>query len=396
MKEVEMAKRFLPVFLSVLLILLSCVHRSPPPKTKTEFLLMASKSQTSKTVNLEEVLEKKKAVYRALKSLSSKSNIVIIYDASGSMREKIGESGTRKFEAAYEGLKQIGTLFQPSDNVRLLVFGSKKPSGITNEGIILRKDYVRAVEASSDVELVYSSQREGFNQKDFLATIKFLGSEHPYIGDTPIGYSVLKAHQILRGTPNAKVILITDGEETGSLLAQSISKDKAWEERLRKKYANYDEITISAFESIKKLVEDKIHVSPIIYGLGGSMGDKSVREKESQSIRNFYQKLATQSGSVYLEAVTSLELLNAFMEAEMMSLTYGLYTMERNKKDQLMAKGKIGVSLMVEDGRYLLKTDTEQPFEQVVELRPQVKNVYFFDIDKDGKLRIFREGETGS
>ena len=82
-----MAKRFLPVFLSVLLILLSCVHRSPPPKTKTEFLLMASKSQTSKTVNLEEVLEKKKAVYRALKSLSSKSNIVIIYDASGSMRK---------------------------------------------------------------------------------------------------------------------------------------------------------------------------------------------------------------------------------------------------------------------------------------------------------------------
>jgi hypothetical protein len=43
-----------------------------------------------------------------------------------------------------------------------------------------------------------------------------------------------------------------------------------------------------------------------------------------------------------------------------------------------------------------LKTDTEQPFEQVVELKPQVKNVYIFDIDKDGKLRIVREGETGS
>ncbi len=391
-----MAKRFLPVFLSVLLILLSCVHRAPPPKAMTEFLLLGSKSQTSKTGNLEEVLEKKKSVYRALKSLSSKSNIVIIYDASGSMREKIGESGSRKFEAAYEGLKQIGTLFQPSDNVRLLVFGSKKPYGITNEGTILRKDYVRAVEASSDVELVYSSPREGFNQKDFLATIKFLGSEHTYIGDTPIGYSALKAHQILRGTPNAKVILITDGEETGSLLAQNISKDKAWEERLRKKYPNYDEIMISAFDSIKKLVEDKIHFSPIVYGLVSSMGDKSAREKESQSIRNFYQKLATQSGSIYLEAATYQELLNAFMDAEMMSITYGLYALETNKKDQLVAKGKIGVSLMVEDGRYLLKTDTEQPFEQVVELRPQVKNVYFFDIDKDGKLRILREGETGS
>jgi hypothetical protein len=396
MKEVAMAKRFLPVFLSVLFILLSCVHRAPPPKTMTEFLLMASKSQTSKPDHLEEILGKKKAVYLALKSLSSKNNIVIIYDASGSMREKIGESGLRKFEAAYEGLKQIGTLFQPSDNVRLLVFGSRKPSGITNEGIIIRKDYVRAVEASSDVELIYSSPREGFNQKDFLATIKYLGSEHTYIGDTPIGYSVLKAHQILKGTSNAKVILITDGEETGSLLAQSISKDKAWEERLRKKYPNYDEITISAFESIKKLVEDKIYFSPILYGLGGSMGEKSARDKEIQSIRNFYQKLATQSGSIYLEAVTSLELLNAFMDAEMMSITYSLYALESNKKDQLVAKGRIGVTLLVEDGRYLLKTDTEQPFEQGVELRPQVRNVYFFDIDKEGKLRIFREGETGS
>lgn len=391
-----MAKKFLPVFLTVLLILFSCVHRAPPPKAMTEFLLLGSKPQTSKTGNLEDVLEKKKSVYRALKGLSSKTNIVIIYDASGSMREKIGESGTRKFEAAYEGLKQIGTLFQPSENVRLLVFGSKKPSGISNEGIIPRKDYVRAVEASSDVELVYSSPREGFNQNDFLATIKFLGSEHTYIGDTPIGYSVLKAHQILRGTPNAKVILITDGEETGSLLAQNISKDKAWEERLRKKYTNYDEIMVSALESIKKLVEDKIHFSPIIYGLSGSMGDKSAHERESQSIRNFYQKLATQSESIYLEAATYLEILNAFMDAEMMSITYGLYTLERNKKDQLVAKGKIGVSLMVEEGRYLLKTETEQPFEQVVELRPHAKNVYFFNVDEEGKLKILREGETGS
>ncbi len=384
-------KRFLPVFLSVLLILLGCVRRTPPPppaKVKTEFLLLASKSQTDKTERPEEALEKKKATYHALKSLSSQNNIAIIYDASGSMRDKIGERGPKKFQAAYEGLKQIGTLFGPGDHIRLFVFGSKKPSGITNEGVIPRRDYIRALEASSDVELVYHSPPEGFSQKDFLGAIRFLGSEGTYIGDTPIGYSVLRAHQILRGAPNAKIILITDGLETGPLLAQNISRDKGSEERLRKRYPNYNELTISASESTKELVADNIHFSPILYGLGGSLGDKSGREKEDQNIRDLYQKLATESGSVYLEAVTPLELTNAFIDAEMMSLTYGLYSLEPSKKNQLVAKGKIGIPLMVEEGRYLLKTETERPFEQVVELKPQVRNIYFFSIDQDGHLKV--------
>ncbi len=385
---VDMTKTLLPVYLSVLLILPGCFHRTSPPKTKAEFLLMPSSSQIAKTEKPEEVMERKKAVYHSLKGLSSKNNILIIYDASGSMRDKIGTSGVRKFEAAYEGLKQIGTLFRQSDNVRLFVFGSKKSSGITNEGVIPRKDYIRAVEASGDVESVYHSPPEGFSQKDFLTTIRFLGSESTYIGDTPIGYSVLRAHQVLKGSPNAKVILITDGLETGPVLAQNVSKDKKSEERLRKKYPNYDELTISASESIKKLVADNIHFSPILYGLGGSLADKSGRGKEAQDIRNFYQKLATESGSIYLEAVTPVELLNAFMDAEIMSLTYGLYSLEQAKKDQLVARGKTGISLMVEDGRYLLKTETEKPFEQEVEVKPRVRNIYFFSIDQNGKLKI--------
>ena len=119
-------------------------------------------------------------------------------------------------------------------------------------------------------------------------------------------------------------------------------------------------------------------------------------EKEIQSIREFYSKLAKESDSAYLEAVTPLELLNVFMDAEMMSLTYGLYSLDPDKKNKPVAKGKIGISLMVEEGRYLLKTDTEQPFQQEVELNPQVKNVYFFDMDKEGNLKIFREGSWES
>ncbi len=384
-------KRSFTVFLFILLFLISCAHKpppTPPPKerVKTEFLLVGHRSPTGQPDRSQEDLEKKKEIYHALKNLSGQSHIVIIYDASGSMRERLGEKEQKRFEAAYEGLKQIVSLFRPKDDVRVVVFGSKKVSGLTSEGVIIRKDYLRAMEACGDVELVYSSPKEGFDPKDFLKAIHFLGSEKAYIGDTPIGYSVLKAHSLLKGLPNSTAILITDGEETGPLLAQNISKDKAWEQRLKRDYSNFDELTISAFDSIKKLVDEKIHFSPILYGLRGS-GDK-----EAQKIRDFYHKLATASGSASLEAATPHELLNAFMEAEMMSFTYGLYSTETDKKGQLMANGKVEIPLMIEEGKYLLRTDTDKPFEQEVELKPRVKNVYSFNINKDGKMSLMAIG----
>lgn len=385
-----MMKKIFPVLIVVLLFLNGCASRQPPPppkdKVKTEFLLVSHRSPTGQSDRSQEALEKKKEIYHTLKNLSGQSHIVIIYDASGSMRERLGEKEQKRFEAAYEGLKQIVSLFRPKDDVRVVVFGSKKVSGLTPEGVIIRKDYLKAMEACADVELVYSSPKEGFDPKDLLKAIQFLGSEKAYIGDTPIGYSVLKAHSLLKGLPNSTAILITDGEETGPLLAQNISKDKAWEQRLRRDYSNFDELTISAFDSIKKLVDEKIHFSPILYGLRGS-GDK-----EGQKIRDFYHKLATASGSVYLEAVTPHELLNAFMDAEMMSFTYGLYSTESDKKGQRMAKGKVGIPLMIEEGKYLLRTDTEKPFEQEVELKPRVKNVYSFNINKDGKMSLMAIG----
>lgn len=386
-----MMKRSFTVFLFILLFLISCAHKpkpAPPPKerVKTEFLLVGHRSPSGQPDHSQEALEKKKEIYHALKNLSGQSHIVIIYDASGSMRERLGEKEQKRFEAAYEGLIQIVTLFKPNDQVGLIVFGSKKLAGLTSDGVIIRKDYIRAMEACGDVEIIFSPQKKGFNQKEFLTAIHFLGSEKAYIGDTPIGYSVLKAHSLLKGLPNATAILITDGEETGPLLAQNASKDKAWEQRLRKEYPNFDELTLSAFDAIKRLVDEKIHFSPILYGLQGS-GDK-----EAQKIRDFYHKLATASGSASLEAATPHELLNAFMEAEMMSFTYGLYSTESDKKGQRMAKGKVGIPLTIEEGKYLLRTDTEKPFEQEVELKPRVKNVYSFNINKDGKMSLMAIG----
>jgi len=386
-------KRTHPSFFFILLIILlllttvHCAHKPPaqptPPskeRARTEFLLVAHRSSSGQTDTSFEAMEKKKEIYHALKRLSGPAHIVIIYDASGSMRERLGGKDQKRFEAAYEGLKQIVSLFRTKDDVRLLVFGSKKPSGLTTDGTIIRKDYLRAMEACADVELVYSSPKDGFDPKDLLKSIQFLSSEKAYIGDTPIGYSVLKAYSLLKGLPNAIVILITDGEETGPLLAQSISKDKAWEQRLRKQYPQFDDLTISAFDSIKNLVDGKIHFSPILYGLRGP------DDQESQKIREFYRKLATASGSVYLEAATPQELISAFMDAEIMSLTYSLYSTEPDRKGQQIAKGKVGIPLTIDEGKYLLRTDTEKPFEQEVQLKPQPKNIFSFNIDREGRM----------
>ncbi len=75
-----------------------------------------------------------------------------------------------------------------------------------------------------------------------------------------------------------------------------------------------------------------------------------------------------------------------------MSLTYGLYALEGGSRGQLIANGRVGVPLTVEVGRYRLRVNTERPLEQEIELKPQAKNGFVFNIDQGGKLRIVPVG----
>ncbi len=387
------------ILVFVLLFFFSCTSPPkptpvpPPPfkeKVATEFLLMGFRSLGEKKDLTEELLAKKKKIYSSLKRLSSKHNVVIVYDASGSMTAKLPGMNLKRYEAAYEGLKKIGNLFSRDDKVWLIVFGSRKPFGIIQNGGLYRSDYMRAVEAGNDVEIVLHSQDAGFDEKEFLASIQYLKSEKAYIGDTPIGYSILKAQEMLKGLPNAKVILISDGEETGPLLAQNISKSKTWEQKIGAKYPHLDKITISAEEAINRLVDEGVSFTPIIYGIMDQEAGGSTDERTVQHIRAFYQKMASASGSIYLEAVTPFELLNAFMDAEMMSIAYTLSSSEDDKKSEPVAKGKIGIPITIQEGRYLLRTDTELPFEAGVEAKPSEKNIHVFDVNEEGKLKIVR------
>ncbi|MBE0558531.1 MAG: hypothetical protein IH628_15000, partial [Proteobacteria bacterium] len=249
-----MMKKWAVLFLALLFSFSCASAPKPAEKATTEFLLMGIGLPGEQEELTEELLAKKKKVYSALKKLSSKHNVVIVYDASSSMTTKLTGMNQKRYEAAYEGLQKIGNLFSRGDNVWLIVFGSRKPFGILQNGGLYRRDYLRAVEAGNDVEIVFHSRDTGFDEKEFLTAINYLQSERAYIGDTPIGYSILKAREILKGLPNANVILISDGEETGPQLAQNIAKSTAWEQRIRAKYPHLDKITVSAENAIAGLV----------------------------------------------------------------------------------------------------------------------------------------------
>jgi len=370
-----------PFMFITVMIMFAIGCATPPPKAKlpADFLLAGTSSEG----DLKDITERKKAVYHALKERSGQSSIVIIYDASGSMVDKGGEKGQRKFEAAYQGLYHIGSLFGSEDEVKLLVFGSTKPFGLMKDGSVFHNDYHRAMEAAEDVRLVYSCAPGRFNRTEFYSSIKYLESEKAYKGDTPIGYAVLKAHEQLREAKNAKVILITDGQETGPQLSHVVSKDKNREIRLRKEFQNYDDITIGAETAIKGLVSDNINFSPIVYGLGSSSSDTA----ESNRIREYFRDLAAKSGSLYIEAMTPLELLNAFMDAELMSVRYGLYSSVDGKKQEAFS-GRVGIPISAEEGSYTLGIHLPSPLEYPVELRPSEKNIYYFVTDGSGRITV--------
>jgi len=58
---------------------------------------------------------------------SSHDNVVIILDASGSMRQKMGSMPVKKMEAAKAALKKVMTQVSESTRVALLVFGDRHP-----------------------------------------------------------------------------------------------------------------------------------------------------------------------------------------------------------------------------------------------------------------------------
>jgi len=116
----------------------------------------------------------------------------LIFDASGSMREKI--DGRRKIEIAKEVMSQTIDGLPPERQVALRLFGHRMAS--------------QKVEARFDSELVVPAQ-----QLDRALLKERINRLQP-IGTTPIAYSLSQVTNDLSGFPGDRaVVLVTDGRE---------------------------------------------------------------------------------------------------------------------------------------------------------------------------------------
>ncbi|OQY59678.1 MAG: hypothetical protein B6245_05220 [Desulfobacteraceae bacterium 4572_88] len=330
--------------------------------------------------------EGKKELYKAVRKMIGPSSTVILYDASGSMIYDT-QQNLRRYELAYKGLTQIAGLFGEDDKIWLLVFGSKVPFELTKDRRITQKNYEKAFKSHTDVISVYDGT-SGYDHAAFMSAIRFLGSRNAYIGDTPIGYAVLKAGEILKSVSGGKIILITDGEETGPILADGISRNKAWEDELREKYPHYDEVTISAASALDRVTSGEIYFTPILCGLENAGGNRVTTDGEIEKIRLFYENLAQATGSIVLQVSSAEGLVSAFIDAELVSLGYEIYRGHEVLPEKKVGEGHIGVPVKLDAGKYRVVANTNPPTERDVVVKGGKSNIYVLIVDSDGLLQF--------
>ncbi|WP_169743804.1 vWA domain-containing protein [Deinococcus misasensis] len=130
-------------------------------------------------------------------SASAQTHVELILDASGSMYNKLSETGQTRIQVARDVLTSfIGGLPEdPELNVGLRIYGAKTVAGSAG--------------SCEDSELVLPMQ--GINRAALQDTVKRTNPK----GATPIAYSLLKAAEDFPNTPGKKlIVLVTDGQES--------------------------------------------------------------------------------------------------------------------------------------------------------------------------------------
>lgn len=384
----KLAKTLIVLVLMLSLVGCTAIRRKLGLDPEHNFLIITEKSDAT--------LEKKGDTYKKLKKMTGPSNTVIIYDASASMQylTPIGDGVSQpRYKLAYKGLTRIAKLFNEDDQVWLLVFGSKVPFELTESKSQQEIDFDRAYQAHQDVELIYGEKEAGFNYNTFISKIHHLKSGKSYIGDTPIGYAITRAAALLEGSADGQIILLTDGQETGPLLDEYLSQWPDRKKSFKRSHPRYDQVTISASQALEQVENKTIYFTPILVGLKSVTPERETSPAEIEATRGFYQELARESGSVYLEATSADELTSAFINAEIMNLSYDLYQDAPKKPEKKVASGNIGVPIYVKPGDYRLVIHTMPPFQDQVAVKGGYTNVYVLTADSQGNLRIDPQGQ---
>jgi len=263
------------------------------------------------------------SAYGLISNIKSPDNILIIYDASGSMRWPTAPGAEPRYKHAHKSLSRYLEGVRASDNVGLIVYGSRYPSGI-----FAGKIQNMAVAKKSCIEDIVVTVPFGkFNKGAFRSELDRLSQSRAYKGDTPIGGAIAKATGIFKGVSAERkhIVLITDGAEECFIRSGGVPG------------------SVSPEEAVQKASDEGVTVSIVAYGVGRGKDGQVVANPEQalNSLRN----LAT---GVFVVANTGEELMRALMQVEVENFKFDLLDMNK----QVVGKFSIGQTIRVDVSKY--------------------------------------------
>ena len=265
------------------------------------------------------------SAYGLISNIKSPDNILIIYDASGSMRWPTAPGAEPRYRNAHKSLAKYLEGIRTSDNVGLIVYGSRYPSGVFGGKI----QNTAVARKSCTEDIVVTVPFGKFNKGAFRSELDRLSQSRSYKGDTPIGGAILKAVGIFKAinADRKHIVLITDGAE------ECFNKDRS----------NSVPGSASPEEAVRKASDEGITVSIVAYGVGRGKDGHVVANPEHAL--NSLKNLAT---GVFVVANTGEELNRALMQVEVENFKFDLLDMNK----QVVGKFNIGQTIQVDVSKY--------------------------------------------
>lgn len=294
------------------------------------------------------------AAFKLVNTIRDPESVVLIYDASGSMRWPIRTGGEERYGPAFRSLNEFIDRLGRNDQISVVVYGSSLPSGVS-DGRVTNAARAQA-SCNNDIRVVipFGAQPSRNEAKSKLA---FLAKVDAYRGDTPIGGALTKAAELLENTSGSKrVVLLTDGvEECHPLVAGSPNPE----------------------EAVKRLSAMNATVDVVFAG-GGLNAQGSATNRSKNAAENL-RKLAT---GQFFEASSFDDLVDALLRIEIAKFRYELV----DKTGKPVASARIGEAITVPSGEYLFRGLTAKGFQKTIVIpRAAASRIY---------LALSEEGDT--
>jgi hypothetical protein len=286
------------------------------------------------------------SAYAFVSNIKGPDNILIVYDASGSMRWPTVPGGEPRYKQAHKSLARYLEGIRLSDNVGLIVYGSRHPSGAFGGKI---QNHALAKKSCEDIEVTIPFGK--FSKGAFSSELDRLSQSKSYRGDTPIGGAILKATSMFKGVTAERkhIILITDGAE------------ECFNEKARLNIPG----SVSPENAVKKATDEGITVSIVAYGIG--LGKDGRVVTETKQALNSLRNLAT---GVFVVANTGESLTRALMQVEVENFKLDLFD---ENMHTVASKFTIGQTVRLDIGKYKDQARVSRVSESGSEQSPRMK-----------------------